>query len=243
MRKLLLAAAPIALAALAIAAPDRPYAQPADPAIEQIPGAPPAEPDGHPRHGHDKDHGRGPHAGGLFISPSGEPFRGGDGLAAWFAQADADHDGQISQAEFQADALRAFKLYDENGDGVVDGFEIQDYERKRAPEITAILTPGEAGAPGGDAGGRHGGRRRGGDDPGADSSGGGRQPGPRAGRDGAARFSLLNEPEPLLAADADVDGKVSLAEWMRQTDHRFAELDKKHAGRLTLDELRPQKKK
>ena len=75
---------------------------------------------------------------GVFISPSGEPFRGGDGLRAWFAQADADHDGAITAAEFQADALRFFQVLDANHDGTVDGFEISAYEQTIAPEI-AIL--------------------------------------------------------------------------------------------------------
>jgi len=60
---------------------------------------------------------------------------------------------------------------------------------------------------------------------------------PAAGRDGAARYSLLNEPEPIAAADADVDGKVTMAEWMAQTDRRFAKLDHLKTGRLTLDSL------
>ncbi|MEO8113421.1 MAG: hypothetical protein ABI655_03495, partial [Phenylobacterium sp.] len=72
----------------------------------------------------------------LFISPSGEPFRGPDGLGAWLAGADADHDGAVTLTEFRADAVRFFKVLDANGDGRIDGFEIQAYERDIAPEIT-----------------------------------------------------------------------------------------------------------
>ena len=64
-----------------------------------------------------------------------------------------------------------------------------------------------------------------------------RRPVPAAGRDGAARYSLLNEPEPISAADTDVDGKVTLAEWMAQTDRRFAKLDHQKTGRLTMESL------
>jgi len=104
----------------------------------------------------------------LFISPSGEPFRGDNGLAAWFAKADTDHDGALSEAEFAADAQRFFKTLDRNGDGKLDGFEIQAYEHDIVPEIGTIdlLEPMAEGAPrrqgDGKGGGGMGGGRRGG---------------------------------------------------------------------------------
>src|ERR1700704_6651306 len=69
----------------------------------------------------------------MFISPAGEPFRGENGLAAWFAGADTDRNGTLTYAEFEADALRFFKVLDANHDGLIDGFEIQAYERERVP--------------------------------------------------------------------------------------------------------------
>ena len=71
----------------------------------------------------------------LFISPSGEPFRGDGGLARWFAQVDTNHDGAITLEEFRADALHSFKVLDLNGDGVIDGIELQHYEHEVVPEI------------------------------------------------------------------------------------------------------------
>jgi hypothetical protein len=59
-----------------------------------------------------------------------------------------------------------------------------------------------------------------------------------AGREGAARYSLINEPEPVANADENVDGKVSLEEWRHATARRFAALDKAKTGRLTLDGLK-----
>jgi hypothetical protein len=189
----------------------------------------------------------------LFISPSGEPFRGPDPLGAWFAAADADHDGEITRAEFEADALRFFQRLDVNKDGQIDGFEIQAYEQNVAPEITATEFDRQPGADGGDGqpraggsghrgggmgggGGRRGGGRRGGG--GQSVEGGGGRPAGGAGREGAARYSLINEPEPIANADENIDGRVTLEEWKHAIARRFAALDKVKTGRLTLDALK-----
>lgn len=154
----------------------------------------------------------------LFISPSGEPFRGEDGLAAWFAGADADKDGALTLPELRADGMRFFKVLDANGDGQVDGPENSVYETKIAPEITRF------------------------------DFGAGRPPGPkpiirrtdkREPRMGAARYSLLNEPQPVRGADADLNQRVSSEEWSKVARRRFEILDTDQDGKLTLDGLRP----
>jgi hypothetical protein len=75
----------------------------------------------------------------VFISPSGEPFRPAAGAPepfdAWFAQADANHDGRIDRGEFRADAGRFFQRLDTDHDGVIDGFEVGAYEKSVAPEL------------------------------------------------------------------------------------------------------------
>jgi hypothetical protein len=75
----------------------------------------------------------------LFVSPSGEPFRGKPGepypVTAWFRQADANADGHLDRAEFIADAQRFFRQLDVNGDGAIDGLELQNYEHRIVPEI------------------------------------------------------------------------------------------------------------
>jgi len=171
----------------------------------------------------------------LFISPSGEPFRGEDGLGRWLTQADTDHDGGVDLAEFRADARHSFQVLDANHDGVIDGFEMQAYERDIVPEIGVMTF--DAGPTAGRAAGRGGGGRVGGE---AQNGAPGtpqdvRVPG--AGREGAARYSLINEPQPIAAADADLDGKVTLAEWMAITDRRFAKLDRAKTGKLTRETL------
>jgi len=180
----------------------------------------------------------------LFISPSGEPFRGEDGLGRWLAQADTDHDGSVDLAEFRADAKHSFQVLDANHDGVIDGFEMQAYERDIVPEIGVLSF--DAGPPAGRVpgrGGGGGGRRGGGMGRGGGGGQGDASAPPKdtrvrgAGREGAARYSLINEPQPIAAADADLDGKVTLAEWMAITDRRFAKLDPLKTGKLTRESL------
>ena len=97
-----------------------------------------APPEEHERggRGHHRGSGRtGDGAGrgvNLFISPAGQPFRAGADdpypVAAWFAAADTDHDGRLTRQELRRDAERFFHQLDANGDGVVDGAEINAYE-------------------------------------------------------------------------------------------------------------------
>ena len=183
-----------------------------------------------------------PHEGQLFISPSGEPFRARPGVpypvADWFERANKAHDGKLTRAEFAADAEAFFAKLDTNHDGVIDGFENQDYEQKVAPEILPSVgrlnavdagygpdAPGigrEAGTPR-----RHGGGYQGG--------GGGRRSGQVY--EGASPYSLINEPQPVMGADADFDQRITLAEFRKAANERFDLLDKKHQGYLALADL------
>jgi hypothetical protein len=61
---------------------------------------------------------------------------------------------------------------------------------------------------------------------------------------GAARFSLLPIPHPIMAADEDFNRGVSRTEYERAAASRFATLNGGGDGRLTLEELaalRPQR--
>ncbi|MFL5296367.1 MAG: hypothetical protein ACJ798_08295 [Phenylobacterium sp.] len=170
----------------------------------------------------------------LFISPSGEPFRGESGLAAWFAGADANHDGALSREEFEADALRWFRTLDANHDGQLDGIELQAYEHERVPEIGMVdLVEGLGGGPRRTRAVRGGGAAA--NIPADVGTAQLRAPG--AGREGAARYGLLNEAQPVANADSNVDGRVSLAEWKVATARRFERLDRARTGRLVLADL------
>lgn len=178
----------------------------------------------------------------LFISPSGEPFRQGDGAAAWFAQADADHDGALTPQEFRNDALRFFKILDQNADGAIDGFETARYENELAPEINRTAADPDRPPPGAEGERRGPGGPPPGEGPGGRRGGGEKRGGPRDAkmmRDGAARFSYLDIPEPIRAADLNLDWRVTEAEWLKAADKRFGLLDPKGLGRLTPDALPP----
>jgi Ca2+-binding EF-hand superfamily protein len=166
-----------------------------------------------------------------FISPMGEPIRARtpneDTLARWFGQVDLNHDGALTPAELQADAERYFGILDANHDGQIDPDELVHYEWTVAPEIQVNSRLRKARAPGESARS---------DD---DQSGKGRdnQPNLDQGLQGAARYGLLNLPEPVAAADADLNRAISLEEFKQAALDRFRLLDTARAGRLSLAQL------
>ena len=178
----------------------------------------------------------------FFISPMGEPFRArdrsDDTLADWFNQADTNHDGYLTVAEFTKDAERFFAVLDLNHDGEIDPDEITHYEEVVAPEIRSGPNYAMELAAGSDeperGQGRGGGGRHGGD------GGAGHHFHPRGGDDahqGAGRYGLLDLPEPVVSADSDFNRGVSLNEFRQAAVQRFVALDLDHHGRLSLAEL------
>lgn len=199
----------------------------------------------------------------LFVSPAGEPFRSTPDatvcpIAVWFARADANHDGAIDKAEFNTDAMAFFATLDLNGDDVVDGLEVQRYERQVFPELSAaagrsqaalstaprlmpaaLLLPQDMPGGGGGGMGGMGGRGGGGGRHGGGGHHGGERPGGGApsGGDLVGRFGLIDEPEPVTGADLDFDGRVIDKEFSTRADQRFAVLDTTGTGKLTLPQL------
>lgn len=202
--------------------------------------------DGDGEHGGWRE-GRGGGRTNLFISPSGQPFRAAADdpypVAAWFAAADADHDGRLTLPEFTRDADRFFDQLDANHDGVIDGPEVTVYEHTIAPEIlTEGSRSGEqasgqrqwSGGGGGMGGGMgHRGRRGGGG-----ASGG--QNGSTQSRitlQGAMPYSLIPLAEPVASADGNFDGRITREEFLAAAKDRFDELDASNQGYLTLSGL------
>ena len=177
-----------------------------------------------------------------FISPMGEPFRAhspnDDTLADWFNQADRNHDGYLTADEMVADAERFFATLDTNHDGQIDPDELDHYEWQVAPEIQVNSRtkrqPGQR-APvvlekdqDEDPSASHR-RMRTDEDMTSLGLGGALQ--------GAARYGLLNIPEPVAAADADFNRAISREEFKQAALARFQLLDTARQGRLTLAQL------
>lgn len=222
----------LAIAALSLAACASPSGGPGGPrGPGGRPGFGPPPGEGGPGDGGPRGPG-GPRGGGkqVFISPAGEPFRADPGqpypVAAWFAGADADHDGALTRAEFVADSLRFFDRIDADKSGVVDGFEVSAYERNIAPEIvqsSAMPQQAMEGPSGGEGPEGDGPRRR--------PNGLGNM------LLGATPFALLAEPQPVMGADADFNRRITRDEAAKAAAARFKLLDKDGDGRLTLAEL------
>jgi hypothetical protein len=160
----------------------------------------------------------------------GEPFRGGPNrqapIARWFERADANRDGVLTADEMQADADRFFKRLDSSRDGRIDPQEITAYEWEIAPDIQVNSDwkrPRGQAAPAGEK------RRKRDED---------RYDGYQVdGLQGAARYGLLNIPQPVASADADFNRVVTRIEFMQAASIRFGMLDTRRQGRITLPEL------
>lgn len=190
-----------------------------------------------------------------FISPMGEPFRAhsptDDTLADWFYKADLNHDGVLTVDEMVADAERFFAKLDSDHDGEIGPDEIASYEYEVAPEIQVTSKTRPV------AGQRVPSAKKTRSDDSADSDDPydpiGRGQSRERQRDrtrevdaslgiggalqGAARYSLLNIPEPVAAADTDFNRSITLEEFRQAAIARFQLLDSTHLGRLTLVQL------
>ncbi len=187
----------------------------------------------------------------LFISPCGQPFRARPGapypVVDWFKQANKKGDGQLTHAEFTADAAAFFDKLDLQHSGLLDPFDIEVYERRVAPEIlgyrvavSALVLPGLklwraqfGGGPGGAASMPV--EPQGVAGPTPDN------PPPKRARrvERRAPRPTASSPRPSPSTEADVDfrGFVRKADFLKLSDRHFGELDASGRGYLTLEGL------
>lgn len=192
-----------------------------------------------------------------FISPAGKPYRSeGEAIYAkskWFAALDSDQDGALSVSDFVTEAEAFFAELDVDSDGRIALSEITRYEQVVAPEVQAGFLPAGAGGmrppPGMPTPRGGGGGPPGGGPPGA--MGGGPPPGMGGGPSkemmkklanmpqGAGRFAILGMPQPIMAADGNMNGSVTLEEMRSAAVQRFGWLDDigNGDGRIVWDEL------
>jgi hypothetical protein len=177
------------------------------------------------------------------FSPNGEPLIGKGWPAdcdaaegAWFDRLDTAHSGRVTLAQLMADAERQYKLMDLRHDGKVTAEELSTYRLKEmGGHYISISTPDQK-----DTIERL-------DDDDDDS---GRRPGGLADRNaGRGRadesdrkidaFAALttDQPDPVMSADADLDGSVTWEEFRALVAQNFAEFDKDHAGFITKSEV------
>lgn len=220
------------------------------------PGGPSGGPSGGP--GGDR-----PAPPALFVSPFGEMFTARPGeawpVADWFLGADTDLDGAVVFEEFAADGRRWFDHLDADHDGRLGQAELWAYEAQLAERGGARGGPGGSDAENG--GGERGGGRRGQQsrpsgatlgmaEPqsrGGSGGGGGPQRGGGSQRGGGqqgtrgygmvAEAGFFNLPQPVKAADVNVDQRVTAEEWAVATQRWFLALDTDRDGRLTLETL------
>lgn len=176
----------------------------------------------------------------LFLSPMGEPFRpqgdGDDPVRRWFEQADRNHDGKLTVGELMLDGDRFFATLDKDRNGELLPDEVHAYEQDGAPEIRLYQRRPDRGPEGGAA---RPGRDDDGDRPRPQRRRGGR-PGGGSGDDGvmgAGRYAFLNIPNPVAAADSDLNRAVTAQEFRAAAADRFADLDPQQTKGLTLDQL------
>ncbi len=160
------------------------------------------------------------------VSPSGEllgPPASNEAallpaLEAWFGRADANGDGALDRAEFVADADRAFAAFDTNKDGSVTAAELTllratspfrpppEKPSARLRPRSLTLTTAEL------------------EDRGPDAQGSGNRPFYRSGAD------------PVMAADANADFRVTAEELRAQAGRLFDKLDSNRDGRVSRAE-------
>lgn len=155
-------------------------------------------------------------AGELLAAPTMDADAYRAAMLGWFDRADTSHDGRLDAAEMRADAERAFKLYDQNGDGFVTSAEMTAYRVNSPYRVPPV---------------QGGGRIR----PGrlnltADEA-------DTASRDSQGRPQYRMGIDPVMSADANADFRVTLAEFLAQMAIRHGQMDRNGDGVVSREEF------
>jgi hypothetical protein len=183
-------------------------------------------------------------------------------MVSWFARVDTNHDGFIDRNEFMADARRWFAELDQGKKGYVTAADLAAVRDRKVPLPVAAprdpneLPPERRMLPPlrsrfdplydrptdrmyGDRvyGDRYGDRMNAGEGQ-TGSARRDRMPTdfPERPKSGL-RNGVAGEPDPVMAADTDLDFKVTVIEWELYTGSNFNLLDRNNDGRLSPDEV------
>ncbi|WP_158596084.1 EF-hand domain-containing protein [Oleomonas cavernae] len=144
---------------------------------------------------------------------------------AWFKATDTNGNGKLELPEIQADSARFFARIDANGDHALTSSELTAYREAAAPSAYRDQPAPPA-------------RRSAGDSPmTADqppSPGSAPPPGSRTERRDSG---LLAQPDPVMAADTNLDFRVTPEELADRVKSRVAKLDTNQDGALDSAEL------
>jgi hypothetical protein len=160
----------------------------------------------------------------IIYSPNGEPLNGGPlghptcdkALSGWFDRIDANHDSFLTKPEFLADTKAQFARMDIDKNGYLVSEELDRY---REPYRQG-LTPKNDNADKEKKSAHH-------------SKNGGQDKNDK--KDSPTdQASLI---DPVMSADSNLDFKVTLDEFLTQSEKYFADLDADHNGQLSRDEV------
>jgi hypothetical protein len=177
------------------------------------------------------------------FSPNGEPLVPPQwpqdceaAIDQWFDRLDTGHTGGLSLAQLTADAERQYRLMDLRHDGKVTAEELSRYRLKMmGGHYLSVSTPGENArlGRGTDDEARPGDRL---DEPVDDDRPHGRHGEDRRPVDAYAAL-VSDQPDPVMAADNDLDGSVTWEEFKALVAQNFAEYDRDHTGVITKSEV------
>jgi len=163
----------------------------------------------------------------MLYSPNGEPLNGGplgrptceEALSHWFERIDIHHGGTISRDEFMADAQVQFRRMDIDGNGYLVSEEVERFRQpyRQQPASEVIVPEQKADQPQQD-------KRK-------------RASKHKHNDDNDENSQSSDSSDPVMAADTDLDFRVTSDEFMAHAQKVFATLDSNQDNVLSRDEV------